>query len=235
MSTIIETAQVEQQGLALVTDAKALVIQDEPSYQRAGLMLRTVKDYLRRVAEVCEPVVSAAWAAHRAAVAQRTNLEAPAKEAEGVLKRAMIGYTEEIDRQRRETQRRAAAEVEAARLAAVAEEEERQVAAAMEAEANGQEEQVAAILTAPIVVAPFTPPVVLPSKPKVEGVSYREDWTAEIFDLLELVRAVAAGRQPVSLLQPDMTVLNGMARALKSVMNVPGVRSVSRRVVAARN
>ena len=60
MSTQVEVAHVEQQGLALVIDAKALVIQDEPSYQRAGLMLRTVKDYLRRVAEVCEPVVSAA-------------------------------------------------------------------------------------------------------------------------------------------------------------------------------
>ena len=62
MSTL-ETIQVEQQGLALVSDAKALVIQDESGYQRAGGMLRAVKEYLRRVAEVCEPVVSAALAA----------------------------------------------------------------------------------------------------------------------------------------------------------------------------
>ena len=223
---IAEHAQVEQQGLALVADAKALVIRDAPSYQRAGLMLRTVKDYIRRVAEVTEPVVTAALAAHRAAVAQRTNLEAPAKEAEGVLKRAMIGYTEEIDRQRREAQRRADEEEAATRLAAVAEEEERQVAAAMEAEARGEEEQVAAILTAPVVVAPvLAPPVVLPPKPKVEGISFREDWDFEITDPAIL---------PREYLIPDSVKIRGVVRALKGAVVIPGVRVFPKTVMASR-
>ena len=226
MSMLVETAQVEQQGLALVSDAKALVIQDESGYQRAGLMLRMVKEYLRRVAEVCDPVVSAALAAHRAAVAQRTKLEAPAKEAEQVLKRAMVGYTEELELQRQEVQRQADAAAEAARQRALEQEEERRLALAMEAEAQGHEEHAAEILTAPVVLPPvLTPPVVLPPKPKVEGVSYRTDWDFEIVDAHAL---------PREYLIPDQVRIRGVVRALKGETNIPGVRVFFKTVVASK-
>ena len=227
MSMLVETAQVEQQGLALVSDAKALVIQDDSGYQRAGLMLHMVKEYLRRVAEVCEPVVSAALTAHRAAVAQRTKLETPAKEAEQVLKRALLGYTEELERQRLAAQRKADADAEATRQQALVLEEERRLALAMEAESQGREEQATAILTAPIVLPPvLTPPVVLPPKAKVEGVSYREDWDFEVTDATQIPRPYL-----VPHLVPDLVKILGVVRAMKGDTAIPGIRVFAKKVV----
>lgn len=226
MSTGLEITQVEQQGLVLVSEATALVIRDNDGYQLAGTMLRTVKDYLRKVAEICEPVVTAAWATHRAAVAQRTKLETPAKEAERVLKRAMVGYMEETDRQRREAQRQAETTAEAARQRILAAEEERRVEAAMEAEAGGHEEQVTAILTAPVILPPIlTPPVVLPSKPTVGGVSFREDWDFEVED---------AGRVPREYLALDLVKIRGVVRAMKGATAIPGIRAFPKKVVASK-
>lgn len=226
MSVHVEVAQVEQRGLALVGEAKALVIHDGGDYQRAGTMLRMVKDYLRKVADLCEPVVAAALAAHRAAVAQRTKLETPAKEAEGILKRAMVGYMEEMDRQQREAQHQAEAKAEAARQLLLAAEEERQVMAAMEAEASGHEERATAILTAPVVLPPvLTPPVVLPPKPTAAGVSFREDWDFEV---------VEAGMVPREYLSVDLVKIRGVVRAMKGATTIPGIRVFSKKVVASK-
>jgi hypothetical protein len=47
---------------------------------------------------------------------------------------------------------------------------------------------------------------------------------------MALVKAVAAGTQPLALLEPNMPALNKMATALKSAMNIPGVKAEERKV-----
>ena len=49
-------------------------------------------------------------------------------------------------------------------------------------------------------------------------------WRAEVVDLLELVKAVADGKLPTIILEPNMTALNDMARDLKDEGTVNGVR-----------
>lgn len=60
-------------------------------------------------------------------------------------------------------------------------------------------------------------------------------WLAQVFEPMALVKAIAAGEQPVSLIREwDMPMLNAQARRLKDEMSVPGVRAISKRGIASR-
>lgn len=77
-------------------------------------------------------------------------------------------------------------------------------------------------------------PIVPVKVPKVEGLSTRTLWSAEVTDLMALVKAVAAGKVPIEALQPNMTVLNTLAVAARSTLAIPGVKAVSRSIKAQR-
>lgn len=71
--------------------------------------------------------------------------------------------------------------------------------------------------------------------PKVQGVSYRDNWKAhESVDVKALAAAVANGSVPATFLVPNMTALNQFARATKGAQKVPGVRVWNDRQVTAR-
>ena len=79
----------------------------------------------------------------------------------------------------------------------------------------------------------YVPPVIVPkATPKVQGVSYREVWNAECYDIKALCKAVAEGRVSTECVMPNQVALNKMATALKATManTVPGVKAISRRV-----
>ena len=81
-------------------------------------------------------------------------------------------------------------------------------------------------------VAP--PPAVSQEPPKIAGISTRTTYSAEVTDLMALVKAVAAGAVPLVVLQADMKVLNAQAKALKEHLVYPGVKVVSSSSIAAR-
>jgi hypothetical protein len=80
-----------------------------------------------------------------------------------------------------------------------------------------------------------TPPVVqvATETPKVDGVSSRDLWSAEVTDLLMLVRYVAEFPEFIHLLKPNQTAINSMARGQKERLMIPGVQAVKKTVVAA--
>ena len=91
------------------------------------------------------------------------------------------------------------------------------------------------VLVPTVAPAPvFAPPAVVVEVPKVAGISFRVDWSAEVTDLSQLVLAVAEQRQSIGLLLPNQTALNQMARALKGSMRVPGVEAVSKRITTGQ-
>lgn len=254
MSTeVVARAELDDQGGALVREAHAIEVVDPASFARAGEMLQTIKAYLRRVADVFGPIVEAAHRAHKTAVEQRKGLEAHALQAEGVLKRRLAVYEQEQERLRRaaeEAARRERERLEAEERARVAAEEARlrreaeeaQLAAAVAAEQAGDTETAERLVAAPVVAPPvaprqvFVPPAaaMVPPRPQADGVSFRDQYRAEVVSLLELVRAVAAGRAPLTLVQANQVALNGMARSLRGAMDVPGVRVVTERIAAVR-
>lgn len=171
--------------------------------------------------------------------------------AESTLKARMAAYEQEQERRRREAEEAARREQERLereeRERAAAEEarlrreaEDRQLADAAAAEAAGDTATARRIIEAPVAAptvtpAPvFVPPAPVAVAPRVDGVSFRVNWRAEIVDLKALVQAVAAGRAPAALVKADEVALNGMARSLKGAMQVPGVRVVNQRTAAVR-
>jgi hypothetical protein len=59
---------------------------------------------------------------------------------------------------------------------------------------------------------------------RVAGVSFRENWRAEVVDKLALVKAIAARPELVNLVDPNLNALNHLARAHKNALELPGVR-----------
>ena len=90
---------------------------------------------------------------------------------------------------------------------------------------------------ADILEQPIDAPVVSVGTlmPKVQGVSYRDNWKAHPdVNLRALAAAVGAGQVPVTFLQPNLTAINQFAKATKGAQDVPGVRFFNDRQVAAR-
>lgn len=246
-----ELSHAEEEGLVLVGEAEDIRIVDGPSYERAGAMLLLIKTFRKKVADLTSPVIDATHRAWKAALAQRSALDGHAEEAERIIKKE-LGAWDQKQEELREAARReqerlqAAAEAEARRLADLEtqrlqrEAEARQRQEAERAKAAGDIAKAERIAAASVVVAPVAPrPVFVavppPAEtPRVEGVSSREGWKAEVTDLAALVRAVAANQAPLACLQPDMKVLNGLARSLKKDLVFPGVKAVRDRIVSGK-
>lgn len=147
-------------------------------------------------------------------------------DAEAVIKRGMIAYDTEQEKKRRE---------EEARLQELARKEQERLEKAAEkkaekAEAKGNTERAAEIRESVPVVAM---PTVAVARPKVEGIARRSTWSGEVVDKMALIKAVAAGKAPATLLAVNQTALNQMARALKDELSYPGVKAVETQQIAA--
>lgn len=221
--------------------ARALVVEDQDGYERAAVLLREIKGLRSEIADTFGPIVAKALAAHREALAQRKRHEAPLELAERTIKTLMAGYVREEERKAREEAarlEREAREEEARRQAAEREaEEQTRLAEAEELYAAGKNEEAMAVLDAPMPEPdplPPPPPVVVTPPPRAAGISVRETWSAEVTDLVALVRAVADGKAPAAFLRADLPAINGWARATKGSAQVPGVRVRRETGVAAR-
>jgi len=135
-------------------------------------------------------------------------------------KRSIMGYDQEQINVRRK------AEIDAREVARKAEEDNRMTVAA-ELERDGRHDEAAAVIDAPMEIP------IVPQQPDPDDKlqSYRDNWTAEVFDLGALIKYVAANLDAYGpLLEPCDTSLNSLARALKSAMNIPGVKAVNKRI-----
>ena len=224
--TTTETDLIQREGMNIVTQAEGLQVRDPDSFSLAGQIRQAGKRYLKRVAEFMDPMVAAGLKAHRTALAQKAKLEEPANQVEAILRPRVIAYEQEQQQNAREAQ--AAAERERRRL-----EEEARLEAALQAEAEGNSQEAERALTSPVAPIVFAPPPVV-DLPKAAGTSFRDHWSAEVTDFLALVTAVASRQVPISVLQADQKVLDGMARALKGNLNLPGVKAVCERLSPVR-
>lgn len=238
-----EAAQgLEVQAKDLASQAALIVVADGPSFEAAAECLRGVKSYLRRVAEVFDPIISAAHRAHKVAVEQRKRLEVVALDAERALKAGMAEYERETarraeeaaraaeqERERLEAEARTQAEIEQQRIRAEA--EERRLDAAIAAEEAGDSAKAERLLAAPVLVPVVAPaPVFMAapqaSSPKAAGIAFRTDWDFEIID---------AAAIPRTYLIPDVAKLRGLVRATRGTLAIPGVRIFEKRVTIVKS
>jgi len=219
---VIPYVELEEKTAAWPVRAEALELVDQVALELAAALLHDVKALRTEIAESCDPVIKAAHAAHKAAVSQRNQLEAPLVEAERILKRKVGAYTLAQERIARE----AAAIEEATRREA----ERKAAEEARELEAMGEPEMADAVRE----TAEEAPPAQAPPPPRAAGISSRDVWKAEVTNFGELVLAVARGDVPIAVLKVDTTVLGQQARSLKRELRWPGVRVWNDKGVAVR-
>lgn len=234
MATVIEfpeTADVTAKALTWPERAKEIAVATPEAYVQAGQLLLDIKALRKEVDAAFDPIISKAHEAHKEACGQKKKAEAPLAEAEQILKRGLVVWDSEQERIRRDDERRLQ---EQARV----EEEARRAkeAAALESQANATGDESLRAEAEELISAPVaTPSISLPSStPKVAGISYRENWRIDpTVDLKALCAAIGRGEQPTTLVQPNTSALNGLARSLKNQMKVPGVKVVMERIASA--
>lgn len=208
----------------------AVAIATPEDYGLVAERLKVNKAFQKSVAEFFKPMKAQADAAHKAVVAAERKLLEPAQADEARDKGLLIAYDAEQDRLRRDAERRAQ---EAARKA----EEERRLAeaAALETLATATGDAAMRQEAEALIAAPIEVPVVAVEKatPKVAGITYVEKWSAVVVSKQKFVEFVAQHPDYLHLLDVNMTAVNGLARAMKGAMKIPGVQATATKSVAA--
>ena len=153
-----------------------------------------------------DPIIEAAHQAHKIAIDKKKKADAPLVEAENYLKPAIFAYAVEQERKRK---------AEDGRLWKIArkEEEDRRMAEALSAEAEGNHEEAEEIIQAPV----YVPPVVVEKQtPTVSGVSMVTTWKFRIVDELKV---------PRGYLKVDEIKIGGVVRAMKGATSISGVEA----------
>lgn len=197
----------------LTTFARALVVRTQEGYQQAAEHLKAIKGMLGQIEDARTRVTKPLLQAQREVNTQAKEAAAPLEQAEKQIKLAMIAYSDEQERIRREEQRKAD---EAARR-----EQQKLQERAAKAMESGKVEKAAELETrAATVVAP----VIQREPPKVAGVATREVWKFEITDPAAV---------PRNYCSPDEKKIGGIVRAMKGDTQIPGVRVWSEKNLAA--
>ena len=207
MSTEME--KVKEESLTITNEAQAMVIIDDETNAIAANLLLGIKDLLKEIASVFDPIISKQHQAHKEACSQKKKAEAPLIEAENIINPKMGAYRVEQERKRQAEIRR---QEEIARKLM----EEQQLQDACEAEVSGNKEEAEAIIDCDLI----SPPV-----PKVEklitpeGVAFRTNWYFEILDAVHIPRAYMI---------PDEKVIGAIVRQMKDKAKtekmIPGIK-----------
>lgn len=163
----------------------------------------------RRISDFFRPDIDAANALHKSLLAKMREIDAKPAAAEQTFRRMLSDWHDREARRVREEQRRL--------------DEEAKARAAAEARENGDKRTAKAIETGKLAVVSE---VVAEAPEKIEGVSFRKNYRAEVTDIAELIRAAAAGKVPAEYLTANLVALNGVMRATKGRAQIPGVRAI---------
>lgn len=219
--------------------AASLSITNAASCVDASYFLRSIKGLRADIQRWFEPHVEAAMetkrkaeAARKALTDERDRMEAPLAEAEQTVKRALLAWETEQERQRLAEEQRLQAEAQREAEARVLD-----AAAAMESAARVSGDAEMLQEAADILAQPVEAPVVVVKAfvPKVQGVTYRDQWKAhQHVNVRALAAAVADGSAPATFLTPNLTAINQFARATQGAQPVAGVQFYNDRQIAAR-
>ena len=195
-------------------EAVPVKIQDLASCRKLEELLLDSKAIIKEIDAVFDPIIKAQHLAHKESLNQAAKLKAPLLNGERLAKPRLIEWYTEQERIR---------VVEEQRLQRIAEQEaeERRLQDALAAEESGDMEEAELILDE---VPTYVPPPIVPKTATTgSGISLRGTWTFKVENLMQLVKAVAAGTVPLMALQANTTFLGQQARSMKDSLKYPGV------------
>jgi hypothetical protein len=209
-----DTKLIVEETSAAERIAAEIVISTREDYDRADALVGAWRAIEKNIDATFKPIVDSISGSLTLVRQKRDEHKVPIARARGLIDPKMIAFRreearlEEIERQKREAEARKIAEE--ARAAEIAEAKKRK-------DKEAAKQLAAAPLNVPVVSHP-------PPKPKGSGGTFtRENWSAEVVNFMDLVKAVAKGKAPAECLQPATTFLNAQARALKGNLKIPGV------------
>jgi len=220
MKHMTELISLEAEGLKrdVISYSRSLMsiqVTNSIEYEQARQVLLAIKDRQKLIKEKLDPIRVKAYDTYQTALNLIKEAEAPLKEAETYLKRQIGGFltSEELKRK---------AEENRLRLIAQKEEENRRLAAALQAEAEGDTEEADAILDEEPAFIP--PPIVARTVETGGGIAMKTNWKFRIND---------ASKIPREFLAPDLVKIGGYVRSMKEAAKIPGVDTWAEGNIAA--
>jgi hypothetical protein len=247
-----------EQAEAYLETAKSIKIISQPHYEKAAITLKTIKAFSKQLEEERTKITKPMDAAKAAVMNLFRKPATILEDAEKAIKSAMIAYDNEQEKIRAEKERmaREAAAKEEARQRKIKEDQERawrekqeaarkeaealaqkaakekneakraemeaQAAKARQEEAKAQEKADERAQQAQEVFVPVEAVEKTTEQPK--GTSFRTVWEFEIVD----VNAI-----PREWMIPDTKTIGGAIRSTQGKINIPGVKAIPRKTIAA--
>lgn len=216
--------ELKTEYAVLAGRASDLVVKDQESLDFATVFIRRVRAIADKVRETFEPMKKKAFEAHRAIVAEERKFLDTLEAEERIAKNKVVAYTSEQDRIRLQAEREAFLAVKKAeKVAEVA------IDKAHDLVAVGDIDEANEVLTeAKKNIDTIEAPVV-PEKPVVEGIRFREVWKWEVTNL-----DIIPETYLVKVVNKDH--IDGVVKRLKDHTAIPGVRVWSEKIaVTMRN
>ena len=201
---LVSQEQLTEDIQKTIDEHKDLVVKDDPGFVAAQEAMKVIKGRIKFVEDWFKEPIKKAHEAHKSLTTKRSESLKPLQEIFKNIGGQCSTYQAEQERIAEEKRRE-----EEERLRK--EEEDRRLEDAEALEEAGKTEEAEQVLNDPINVAP--PPKQAP--PKVDSVSYRENWKYEIQNR-ELI--------PRDFMKPDEVKIGQFVRAMKEKASIKGVR-----------
>lgn len=199
-----EKTELQVEINKIVALARDFIVDSVESIHIASGYLKDCKERLIKINETFDPIVEKAHAAHKEALAQKKKHSDPVEQAKKIIGAKVAAYESEQQKIRLEKERVAREE------ARKAQEEQRLAEAALLQDAGMSEEAEAVLVTErPLEIQKVE------EAPKIEGLSFRENWCFEIVDVNQI---------PREYLIVNEKAIGAVVRSLKENAKIAGVR-----------
>ena len=202
---------------AYLNGAKNFKITDDANYQNAGIMLQKIKEKKKNLDAMRKDVKSPIIAAGKKIEDMFRQPINFLTQAEEKLKTAMIYYKEAMD-----VKHEMHKEVAINKLEIL--EQEAQLALK-----EGDEIGFQRIL---VEIEELKSKTI--AAPKLDGISYRDNWVGEGLDLRRTIVAISEGKAPLSLVKFDDVAINQLAKSTKGSIVYPGINIYNKQILASR-
>ena len=166
-----------------------------------------------------DPIIEKAHSAHKEAIAGKNKHIKPLEDAEKIIKGTIFNYEDALEKARI---------AEEARLQEIQRKEADKLAKKAEKELVKGNVEKSEVLQQQAEMTKVNVPVIAKVE-KVKGFVQKTYWYAEVTDLMKLVKAVATGKVPITMIQANMPKLNDQASSLKDTFSYDGVVFKSRK------
>jgi hypothetical protein len=207
--------EAQEQAVALRAKVDALTVTNQASYDLAQSINEQALKNKKAFHAWFDPIDDASKKQRQATIAQGKKIDEP-------LDYVIATTGSRAAKWMADEREKAAAAQREADAKARKKAEDEQLAAAQLLQDLGMDEAAEEALAAEPVIE--RQKVVAPVQ--AAGASVRTYYSAQVDDLLTLVKAVAEGKAPLACIEASMTYLNGRARLEQGAFNVPGVSVV---------